>query len=527
MGVSGSSQNSTGAADPSGKRSKYLDRVFRNVSVGTLKITRYQIARDFIESILAQQDKTACLERLASSKEALEGLHKALTFTDAAQFMNTAVSDLLNFFADPELKRLCDGELLNHVLWAIADPPLFWSNLLKSARNGVLDSKAIEGFTWLLLHLVMLPSAQSKDFRETAISLFTQEDTPLVSTSPKAEQLIQQIRVLVSPPSVSGPGLVPPNVAGPGGRHDNDFVNYRDVVILPTRAELLSTERSYYLSAASVAGADATSRASTHLDNQFRLLREDMVGAMQEEFQNVARLRPRRRRNIFIQQLRFVQFDDSGTSATPRDRPCTFVFQCSYDFLSQHLSIQGTNNLENRKKALKKTQASFFLRHQSFGCLLQNNNVLGFASVDRNEDKLALDPPQLCLRITSPDSVEQVFNALQTQPIDYLELSVPLFAYEPILERLKSKVEVELSSDILGLCDPSLSPLCPQDIVRLLQQVQPTTSDLRPILGLSKSVHLDPSQIQALIHGLTYQVSLIQGPPGMLCTNSRAVSIPT
>jgi hypothetical protein len=519
-GVLGSSQDSKGPVDRSGKRSKYLDRIFRNALAGNLQITRYQVAKDFIESISAQEDKTACLERLASSKEGSQALHKALTFTDAAQFMNTAVSDLLSFFADPELKRLCDGELLNQVLWAIADPPLFWNNLLKNARNRVLELGAIEGFTWLLLHLVMLPSAQSKDFRETAISLFTQEDTPLVSTSPKAKQLIQQIRALVCPPSISGPGLVPSNVAGPGGRHDNDFVNYRDIVILPTRAELLSKERPYYLSAASVAGADATSRASTHLDNQFRLLREDMVGAMQEEFQNVAKPRPRRRRNIFIQQLTFLRFDDCGASATPRDKPCTFVFQCSYDFLSQYLSIQGTNNAENRKKALKKTQAAFFLRHQSFGCLLQNNNILGFASVDRNEDKLALDPPRLCLRITSPDSVEQVFNALQTQPIDYLELSVPLFAYEPILERLKSKVEVELSSDILGLSDPSSSPLCPQHVVHLLQQVQAATSDLRAILGLSKPVHLDPSQIQALIHGLKYQVSLIQGPPGTLCIYS-------
>ncbi|TGJ80061.1 hypothetical protein E0Z10_g8693 [Xylaria hypoxylon] len=431
------------------KRSQYLNKTFNNVLKGSWKIIRLQVARDFLQSISSQQDKTTCLERLASSKFGQEALHRALIFTDSPQFMNTVVSDLLGFFEDPELRRLCDGELLTQILWVVVDPPLFWNKLLQNARNFVLNNKTLEGFAWLLLQLIMLPSTQSKEFRKAAESLL-QEDLPLGSCSPKAERLMRQIKALVVPSSALGTGSLSPDGLSPGGRHDNDFANYRDIAVLPTREELLSTDRPFYLHASSITEADSASRPLVHLDNQFRLLREDMIGEMQEEFRNVATGKQKRGfKNTFIQNLSFEGFD---RSAMTKERPCTLVFQCDNDVLSAKLNIQGSNSLENRKKALKR--AATFLRHQSFGCLVKGNNVLGFTSIDRNEDQLALNPPRICLRIASLDSLEQILRALQQGPLDYLQLCTPVFAYEPILERLQRKTEIELAGDILGQPGP-------------------------------------------------------------------------
>ncbi|KAI0459614.1 P-loop containing nucleoside triphosphate hydrolase protein [Xylaria acuta] len=492
------------------KRSHYLGRTFNNILKGNWKIVRFQNAQDFLDSILSQQDKTTCLERLASSKPGQEALHRALTFNDSAIFMNKVVSDLLGYLQDPELGRLCDGELLAQILWVVVDPPLFWNNLLRSARNRILDAKALEGFAWLLLRLTMLPSPQSNEFRTTAESLL-QEDSLLTSCSPKTERLMRQIKALVAPSSTPSTGLISTDGPLPGGRHDNDFANYRDIAILPTRDELLSTERPFYLHASSITEADASARTSMHFDNQFRLLREDMIGDMREEFRNVASGKQKRGfRNTFIPNLSFVGFD---RVAMTNERPCTLLLQCKSDILGEYLKIQGNNTLENRKKALKRVQA--FLRHQSFGCLINGNNILGFTSIDRNEDMLALNPPRMCLRITGPDSLEQILRALQQGPVDYLQLSTPVFAYEPILERLQRKTDIELSVDILGLCEtPQLSPFLPESILDSLQRLQSGTSDLQTLLELSKPVSLDPSQVEAVIHGLTYQVGLIQGPPG-------------
>ncbi|KAI0442324.1 P-loop containing nucleoside triphosphate hydrolase protein [Xylaria telfairii] len=491
------------------RRSHHLGRTFNNVLKGNWKIVRYQNAQDFLDSILSQQDKTTCLERLASSKPAQEALHRALTFGNSPTFMNKVASDLLGYLQDPELRRLCDGELLAQILWTVVDPPLFWNSLLRSVRDRVLDTKALEGFTWLLLQLTMLPSPQSDDFRVTAKSLL--QETPFQALcSPRAERFIRQIAAIVAPPSTPSPDLAS-DAPLPGGRHDNDFANYRDIAILPTRDELLSTERPFYLHASSITGADASNRTSMHIDNQFRLLREDMIGDMRGEFRNVASSKQKRGfRNTFIPNLSFEGFDRGAMTS---ERPCTLLLQCKHDMLSENLKIQGGNTLENRKKALKRVQA--FLRHQSFGCLLSGNNILGFTSIDRNEDHLALDPPQICLQITGSDSLEQILRALQHGPVDYLQLSTPVFAYEPILDKLQRKTEIELSVDILGLSEtPQLSPFLPQSMLDSLQQLQPGTSDLQTLLGLSKAVSLDPSQLEAIIHGLTYQVGLIQGPPG-------------
>ncbi|KAI0398918.1 P-loop containing nucleoside triphosphate hydrolase protein [Xylaria palmicola] len=504
-GASGIINSSTN----SGNRSQQLERTYNNVLRGSWRIDRFQNARDFLQSISSQQDKTTCLERLASSKAGQDALHRSLTFNNSPQFMNTVVSDLLAFLEDPELMRLCDGELLAQILWVIADPPSFWNNILQSAREGVLDTRALEGFTWLLLQLTMLPATQPHDFREAAMSLL-QEGSSLASCSPKSERLWRQLRALIAPSSAPGEGLVSSDGLRPGGRHDNDFANFRDIAILPTRQELLSTERPFYLHASSILAADAPSRVLMHLDNQFRLVRQDMASGMLEEFQNISTKQKRVSRNIFIQNLVLKDFD---RSARANERPLTLVLRCEYDILSDNLRIQGGNSLEDRKKALKRVPA--FLRHQSFGCLIKGNNILGFTSIDRNEDQLALNPPRICLRITGSDSLDQILLALRQGSVDYLQLSTPVFAYEPILERLQRKTDIELADDILGLSDtPQISSLSPRLIIDSLQQLGTGVSNLQSLLGLSKSVSLDPSQIQALIHGLTYQVALIQGPPG-------------
>lgn len=94
-------QRATGSNRNSGGPVKNLERPFHNILKGYWKVRNVQSAQEFLESIVSQTDKTACLERLASSKDGQEALHKALTLTDSPNFMNKHVSDLLAFLEDP------------------------------------------------------------------------------------------------------------------------------------------------------------------------------------------------------------------------------------------------------------------------------------------------------------------------------------------------------------------------------------------------------------------------------------------
>jgi hypothetical protein len=181
--------------------------------------------------------------------------------------------------------------------------------------------------------------------------------------------------------------------------------------------------------------------------------------------------------------------------------------QCGSDILEM-----PNASIEHRKKELKNRTS--FLKHQSFGCIMQNQTLLGFATLDRNEDKLALRKPQICLIISNNEHLRQVLLALRNGSIEFLLTQTPLFAYEPILERLQKKIDIELDHDLLAYSEKQLrSPVCPKKIVETLQTVG-THVDLQQLLGTAKQLSLDVSQIEALVTALTYQVASIQGPPG-------------
>ncbi|KAL7627407.1 hypothetical protein AAE478_001600 [Parahypoxylon ruwenzoriense] len=485
-------------------RSRQLNAFFYKIIDGTLEIGGAEDARKFLESITNRTDKSDCIERLASSKNGQDALHKSLLVDISTRFLNTAVSDLLQFLADPNLKRVCDGELLNQILWVMVDPPKFWDTLVHNVRTKKLEAQAIEGFAWLLLQLVLLPPSQSSAFRLAAGSLL-QDSSLEKSSSPAASSLFQKVRSLIkhSQPGASS-DLV--HVSGPGGRHDNDFFSYHDVAILPTRAELQSTVRPFYLQASAAFESAVADRAYAHLDNQFRLLREDMLADMRDDLKSMKnKTRRSGWKNLVAKNLTLEGLD---IESMKKDRPCSLLLQCEDDILR----MQGAS-VENRKKELRKKPA--FLRHQSFGCLLKNDALVAFATLDRNEDKLSLNPPRLCLQIIGTDMLGEVLLALRSGTIDFMLVSTPIFAYEPILERLQRKADVELEHDILVHSkDPMLSTIRPLSTIDTLEASIVTQPDLQQLLQTKKPISLDPSQIKALIHGLTYQTCQIQGPPG-------------
>jgi hypothetical protein len=93
----------------------------------------------------------------------------------------------------------------------------------------------------------------------------------------------------------------------PGGRHDNDFDDFRAISILPTADELSCTKSSFLRSSSELEDPETIdTRLSIYLDSQFRLLREDMVYEMREELQVIMNKKKGRRKGTVIEGLKLL-----------------------------------------------------------------------------------------------------------------------------------------------------------------------------------------------------------------------------
>ncbi|KAI9777907.1 MAG: hypothetical protein M1816_004379 [Peltula sp. TS41687] len=119
------------------------------------------------------------------------------------------------------------------------------------------------------------------------------------------------------------------------------------------------------------------------------------------------------------------------------------------------------------------------LKYKSFGCLLYSNEIMAFATVDRNEDLLAENPPAenppaenppaenppaenppaenppiILLQIFGDLAAMKALISLKTayqQQLEFVLVDIPFLAYEPVLRRLQEKTSLPLSHELLGL----------------------------------------------------------------------------
>jgi len=111
-------------------------------------------ARDgnlLLEAISAQTDGASCVERLISSKNALEALRLSLRFDLTPNFFNTTFKDFLNFLQNSAIGQLCGGDLLKQLLTIIVCPGTLWVALSTAYSNKLLNSEGELAFAWLLL----------------------------------------------------------------------------------------------------------------------------------------------------------------------------------------------------------------------------------------------------------------------------------------------------------------------------------------------------------------------------------------
>lgn len=479
------------------KRAAGLTKLFNAIIHGRRDIKTAGDGDRFLEALCSQEDASKCVECLIASSAGLAAVSVAFRLTRESTFLNGLATSVIFRLSEPSVKQLYGGQFLQRVLEQIVQPPTFWNTLVEAHNARVLSSDATRAFAWLLLELLYGRSEDIPDVRDIAERV-TNNGSFINSDSLDVRNLGYKIKHILDSTSDE-------STDGPGGRHDNDFAQIHKIKLLPTPDEFASSEHPFYRRADSIASAAPESRGLTHVDNQFRLLREDLLGELRNDFQ-IASGQKKGRRKIILEHLKYAGIDCGPET---KRKPCSLKLLCPDD-VPQLRNVRAVD----RKKYLADNKN--VLKHQSLGCLISNGKIVAFATVDRDEDLLAKQPAIVVLRVADASSFGKVLMACKlAADLCFVQVDTAVFAYEPILKCLQSLTELPLEDQLLSLTPSSTETVSGIQPTKIINAIRGRwEEDLQNIIKSTHSIKLDQAQADSLLTGLLKRVSLIQGPPG-------------
>jgi hypothetical protein len=487
-------------------RSERLAKYFASVLRGTQEVHNLNSFKKFLEAILDSKNVCMTIEQVSTSQNALKVLHNGLRFSLTPEFLNNYTSRFIGYLSSPEVKLLCNGLFLEQLMLLILEPRTLWSSLLDAFFTRQLSDDAIHSFCWLTTELLSLPASSAIDIHADAQRILS-SGYLLESSSVSLRNLGHKIKYILDMKSSAYTLSASEGTAG--GRHDNDFADFRLTAILPTTDEMGCTEKPFYRRAEEIAQLSGNERIAAHMDNQFRLLREDMLSALRDDIQVATGVKNGRRSALHLKGLSLARM--SCVSPDLRYlRPCILGVTVK----SGLERLKGLST-EKAKEYLKSTPN--FVKHRAFGCFIRCKEIVSFATIERNIDDLISTTPVVMLRVAGREAMKKSILFLKLfDDVDFLVVETATFAYEPILRGLQERVEFPLTEELfLYERDDPLrnSTVAPLDVINELSKSHRT--DIQSILKTAKPIALDPSQRESLMAGLTQRVSLIQGPPGM------------
>ncbi|KAH6662622.1 ATPase [Plectosphaerella plurivora] len=485
-------------------RLKRLEHVFFTVVKGPKSIVLSRDAELFMEAARCRPSAKECLETIAANRCGLEAVRSSFRVSSSAEFISKNNIPFLSFMSVPEVKAVFEGKLLQKLVAMIVYPPTFWDAFVDMyVRKGFPGGEEdVQVFAWLCLEIVMHHDPEVIAIATGLVK--TLEQHPLLAyTNPTIREYGYLIQKVMQLKATSG--VQPTNLAleTPGGRNDNDFANFRDISVYPTRDELASKLPPFYRRAAEVDNASPEDRPGIHLDNQFRLLREDMLAELREDLQRAFGKKGRGRNPSIYSNLCTYGLD---TGDFHRTRAPSLL-----------VSVGG--GLEMLKDASASKRESILLDnkriapHKGFGALCKGQDVIGFAFIVRDTELLCKEVPVLGLQFPSTEILSKALVALMIpDDIRFIVVDTPVFAYEPILKRLKDILELPLQRELFRL---------PGEPERF-EPSKFSTPFIHSAAGAngcklqfgSSSFTLDKSQGDALAYALSSPLSVIQGPPG-------------
>ncbi|KAJ7756425.1 P-loop containing nucleoside triphosphate hydrolase protein [Mycena maculata] len=487
------------------KLTKLLNEILHGARLTSTNFTR------FLEAIRIQPDPASCMNKIIGSPTGLGSVQAAMRFDLSDGFMNGPGTDTLTYLQAPELEIIGGGSFLMQIIQKIVDPPIFWDAFTQAFRSGRLTDSGVRSFAWLLLHLSRLPGSAADPYIELAsgasvLSALTESpDAGTRSMGYKIKHVVETCKAVVS-----GDGDF-----HPGGRHDNDFADFRKISILPTADEVASTEPPFLRHCDSAhTPMEPALAVSQCLDDQFRLLREDMLYEMKDELQIAFKKKNGHHRGLVVEGFTLLDEIHHGSD----DKACRWGITLR---ARQDMWFFKKVKKSDRKRYLEDNRNVF--KHQSYTCLIVDDEVVAFPTIHRDETRLAEDPPVVVLQLEGGRSTVNALLKLKKGKyprIKLIQIDTAIFSYQPILAALQEMRSLPLSHELLCWSSdsivepPSFSSLSTVND-RIVNAIRSDPrQDLGPLLNISKPILLDNSQALSLRAGLTQRLSLIQGPPG-------------
>jgi len=486
-------------------RNPRLKKIFDDVVSGDRELDNLLIPQ-FIRSISTHPDAATCLHSLITSEHGLKAIQTVVSSDLSAEYLNGDVAALLAYLRDSKLEHLGGGDTLQRLLRALVDAPGFWSSLVTAFSARQLQQSTERSFSWLFFQLVVSPPEIAEKYRHEALDTSIIQ-TLLRSPDPETRSNARKINHIVS--LYLEDAVVPPDwLEAPGWRHNNDPQSYCQISILPTPDEINSTERPCLKTVDEIDDLGLTrpiKMFEVHVENQFRLLREDLVHDTRENVQVALGNKKGKRTGELITDLFLtdVYIDDKSKWG--------LEFTCSEDlpFFSS-----GTDEEDRRHRLMRDRN---YLRHGSFACLVFGNEIVAFVTIIRDVDLLARDPPSIAVQLEGRSTIKDTLYQLRRYAlVSLVQINTPLFAYEPVLRSLQAMIPTEFLLDGTLLVKPHRTWAAPGNLSDTEEEDVPALiRDLPPVGSTQKPIILDDQQTKAFICGLTQKAALIQGPPGI------------
>ncbi|KAH7141426.1 P-loop containing nucleoside triphosphate hydrolase protein [Dactylonectria estremocensis] len=467
-------------------------------------------ARQFLQAcdaVCQEQTPFKCIEVIISSTNGLKALEAAVRAQLDPAFINLVVAPFLHRLSDPGVATLNNGRFLQQVLMSILVPRSFWTATLDAHRNGSLNDAGLESFAWLSLQIVSSQEPDLEDHKQD-VKTFMKTKSLLDSHAHSVRKFAYRIEKMIK---IFTPLSLATVAASPGGRHDNDFEDFRQISIYPTTDELLSSQEPFLQRLDDVFDSPMETRPQVYRDWLYRLLREDMLAELREDLQIAMGKKQGRRKPTSLGQLQFTHVGSS-----PDQRSSTFTLNVKF---GDGIFPPSMVSPAARKKFLEKSKAS--LQNSPIGALCCGSDIIAFGSLIRNITMLQQMPPVAGIKFKDSDGMKRALEALlgpRREELRFFAVDTAMFAYEPILQRLKDMGELPLESQITN---PKQTPerYEPPPTLDYLLQTSRTAlkNDLEMALPKDicsrKTVRLRGAQLESFINGLGEELAQIQGPP--------------
>ncbi|KAJ3994672.1 P-loop containing nucleoside triphosphate hydrolase protein [Lentinula boryana] len=494
-------------ADPArvAKLKKFLD----NVLNGRTTISNVNQSKQLIDAICAQADHAGCIDRIiAAGGHGLEAIQTSLRTDFSSAFLDGPATSLFIYLQDPAIKAISGGHYLEKILQAIVDPPIFWNPFVEAFRNRSLSEAAQKCFSWLLLQLMKSSTGDTTPYLPIALDL-----EPLMAKSHLldlrnfAAGIRNVLSILSAPPIAASQEDHPP-----GGRHDNDFADFRSISILPTSDEIACTTPPFLRPSAALDDPETEEfREGIYLDHFFRLTREEMINEMREELQVALGKQPRKKNRVsLVQGLKPVGVNIGNDG---RRVKWGLIFECLEDWPG----LAGLAE-EARLNFFKKKENQKILSNGSLCAFVVGGRAIAFPTIRRDETLLANNPPRIVVELEGKSAVTELLLKMKvTTDAQLIPIDTAIFAFEPILSTLKRMKTLPLAQEILFWNSNKLlegpSYLFPLEhaVANISRNLK---TDVGEMLKLGKKIVLDTAQARSLLSGLKQNLSIIQGPPG-------------